>query len=124
MTPNARRYLVGVTAIAVAALAAAQTLPIDAKQGAWLGLGLALVFQAPLGWWLVRSLGTERFLAAWIVGMLARIALLTLAGLVILPALHWPIGPGLVGLAIVLLALLGVEVFVAMTARRSTTEAR
>lgn len=124
MRSNAGRYLVGVGAVTVAALAAAQLLPSDAQHGAWLGLGLALVFQAPLGWWLVRSLGTERFLAAWIVGMLVRVALLTLAGLVILPMLHWPVGPGLVGLAMVLLALLAVEVWVAMTARRSTTEAR
>ncbi|HET7024738.1 MAG TPA: hypothetical protein VFI39_06000 [Gemmatimonadales bacterium] len=124
MRAHTRQYLVGVVAVTVAALAAAQVLPSDAKNGAWLGLGLALVFQAPLGWWLVRSIGTERFLAAWIVGMLVRVALLTLAGLVILPALHWTVAPGLVGLALVLLALLAVEVLVAMTARRSTTEAR
>ncbi|MGH7592149.1 MAG: hypothetical protein ACREL2_12000, partial [Gemmatimonadales bacterium] len=105
-------------------LAAVQVLPLDARNGAWLGLGLAVVFQAPLGWWLVRSIGTERFLTAWISGMLVRVALLTVAGLVILPALKWPVGSGLIGLAVVLLALLAIEVFVAMTARRSTTEAR
>ncbi|MGH7532214.1 MAG: hypothetical protein ACREL4_02880 [Gemmatimonadales bacterium] len=124
MTSNARRYLIGVGTVTVVALAAALALPPDAARGVWFGLGVALVFQAPLGWWLVRSLGTERFLTAWISGMLVRVALLTLAGLVILPALKWPVGSGLIGLAVVLLALLAVEVFVAMTARRSTTEAR
>lgn len=124
MTTNARRYLAGVAVVAVAAGAVALLLPGERGRGVWFGLALALVVQAPLGWWLVRSLGTARFLAAWIAGMGARVGLVALAGFVILPALRWPMGPGLVGLAAVLLALLGVEVFVAMAAGRSRIEAR
>ena len=124
MRSNAARYVAGVGGVVVVGAAAGLTLPAEAGRGAWFGLVLALIIEAPLGWWLVRSLGSERFLAAWIVGMLVRVALLTLSGLVILPGLGWPVGPGLIGLAVVLLALLAVEVFVAMTAGRSKVEAR
>lgn len=124
MTANARRYLAGVALVAVATGAVALLVPGERGRGAWFGLTLALLVQAPLGWWLVSTLGTARFLTAWIVGMGARVGSVALAGFVILPALRWPLGPGLVGLAAVLLALLGVEVFVAMAAGRSKIEAR
>ncbi|HEU5357601.1 MAG TPA: hypothetical protein VFU45_00675 [Gemmatimonadales bacterium] len=124
MTSDSRRYVIGVAAVAAAAGAVALALPGESGRGAWFGLTLALAVQAPLGWWLVGTLGTGRFLTAWIVGMGARVGLLALAGFVILPVLRWPMGPGLVGLAAVLVVLLGVEVFVAMAAGRSKIEAR
>ncbi|HEV2291188.1 MAG TPA: hypothetical protein VGR60_05065 [Gemmatimonadales bacterium] len=124
MTADARRYVAGVALVAVATGAVALLLPDERGRGAWFGLTLSLLVQAPLGWWLVRSLGTARFLPAWIAGMGGRVGLVALAGFVILPALRWPLGPGLVGLAAVLLALLGVEVFVVMAAGRSKVEAR
>ena len=124
MTSNARRYVAGVAVVAAAAGAVALALPGEQGRGAWFGLALGFLVQVPLGWWLVRSLGTSRFLTAWVAGMGARVGLVALAGFVILPVLRWPKAPGLVGLAAVLLALLGVEVSVAMAAGRSKIEAR
>ena len=56
------RYLVGTALIALAAMAAGTVLPRAWGPGWWLALGIALVVQAPLGWWLMTSIGTERFL--------------------------------------------------------------
>lgn len=90
----------------------------------WVALGLAVVVQAPLGWWLARTLGTRRFLLAWAAGMAARVAVVVLAAFVVLPALGVPLGAGLLSLVGFLMALLGVELFVVMRAARSKGEAR
>jgi hypothetical protein len=79
------------------------------RSGLWLALGVALVVQAPLGWWLVRSVGKGQAMGAWAVGMAARGGLLALLGFGVLPLLGWPLAPALVGLAALLLALLLVE---------------
>lgn len=91
--------------------------------GVWLGLGIGLVVQAPLGWWLVRSLGTERFLGAWVAGILTRFALVGVTALVVLPGLGWPLAPGTFAVLIVLLSFLLLEVIVLLV-DRSRTEAR
>jgi hypothetical protein len=74
------------------------------------GLGL----QAPLGWWTLRSVGTPRFLLVWGFGMLARLAVVALVGLVVLPAMGRAAGPLLGAMAGVLVALLVVEGVTAM----------
>ena len=74
---------------------------------------LGLVVQAPLGWWLVRSVGTPRFMGAWVLGMAVRFVLLAIAALLLFPALGWPLSPGLLVLGGVLVALLLVEGLVA-----------
>jgi len=56
------RYLVGVSAVAAAALLLSFVLPPDDRPGIRLALGIALAVQGPLGWWLVRAVGTDRFL--------------------------------------------------------------
>ena len=40
----------------------------------WGGGGVGLVLQTPLGWWAIQSIGTERFMAVWTLGMLVRLA--------------------------------------------------
>ena len=50
-----RRYLVGVSAVAAAALVLSFVLPPDARTGVWLATVLALMVQGPLGWWVVRG---------------------------------------------------------------------
>jgi heme A synthase len=76
---------------------------------------IAVAIQAPLGWWTVRSIGTPRFQLVWSVGMLIRLAVLTLAGVALVPALGWRIGPALGTLVAVMVGLLLVE---AVTAAR------
>jgi hypothetical protein len=74
-----------------------------------LGAGLALALQAPLGLMVLRSLGSERFLTAWGLGLLARFGLIAAAALVIVPVLGLPASPVLLALVVSLIALLGVE---------------
>jgi hypothetical protein len=79
---------------------------------AW-GLGTGLVLQTPLGWWALRSIGTERFLLVWVLGMLVRLSVLAIAGLVVIPALRGHAGAMLGSMVAVLVALLLLEGFTA-----------
>ncbi|MBA3522808.1 MAG: hypothetical protein H0T90_09935 [Gemmatimonadales bacterium] len=108
MTPG-RRYLLGVAAVGAggAGLVLAVAEPLRPAL-AW-GMVTGLVLQAPLGWWAVRSIGTERFVPIWGLGMLVRLTVVGVAGLAVLPALGWPAGPTLGGMVGVLVALLLVE---------------
>ncbi len=71
------RYLVGVATVATATLLLSFVLPSQSGTGVRLALGIALLVQAPLGWWLVRALGTERFL---LVGLALESTLFALVG--------------------------------------------
>jgi len=104
-----RRYWLGVGVIAVVTAAIAGTLGTTSGAGVWLALGMTLAIQAPLGWWLIRAVGRGQAVGVWALGMAVRLGLVALTGLVLLPALDWPPGPGLVGLATLLLALLLLE---------------
>lgn len=104
-----RRYLLGLAFTAglggiMMALAPAPTR----TQVGW-GAAVGLVLQAPLGWWAIQSIGTERFLLVWGLGMLVRLLVLALAGLAVVPLLGWEPGPALGALAVVLVTLLFVE---------------
>jgi hypothetical protein len=90
----------------------------------WVALGLAALVQAPLGWWLAGTIGTRRFLAAWVTGMGARLAVVVAAAFAILPAFKVPAEAGLLALVATLMALLGVELYVVVSAERSKGEAR
>lgn len=103
------RYLAGTAVIALAAMAAGAVVPGSWRPGWLLALGIALVVQAPLGWWLMRSIGTERFLAVWALGILLRLMTVGLTGLVIVPALSLPAAPALLALAGFLVASLVLE---------------
>lgn len=103
------RYLGAMTVVALAAIGAGTIMPPSWRAGWWLALGITLVVQGPLGWWLMISIGTERFLAVWALGILMRLAALALTGLVIIPALGWPAAPALVGLAGLLIVALALE---------------
>jgi len=103
------RYLTGTALIALAAMAAGAVVPGSWRPGWWLALGIALVIQAPLGWWLMTSIGTERFLPVWALGILLRLVTVGLTGLVIVPALGLPAAPALLALAGFLVASLVLE---------------
>ena len=102
MTP-ARRYLLGTVLIALLTAALGPIIGPKLRPAVLLSLGLALVVQVPLGYWLIVAVGTRRFLAAWVLGMLLRMGMVGLTGLVILPALGWALGPTLIALLILLL---------------------
>ncbi|MGH7703179.1 MAG: hypothetical protein ACREMO_08795 [Gemmatimonadales bacterium] len=118
-----RHYLIGSGTIALAALPLAWLVQPANRPGVWLGLGLALAVQLPLGWWLLESVGTRRFIPVWVLGMLLRLLLVGLTGLVIVPALNWPLGPVLISLAVLLVSFLLLEGAVLLF-RDSTIEAR
>ena len=118
-----KRYLLGLAVAGTAALIVGLTLPATWTKGYWLAMGAAFAVQAPLGWWLVRSVGTPRFLRVWVLGMAARLATLGLVAAVVAPRLHWPLEPILFSLAGALVALLIVEGAV-ISFERLQTEAR
>ena len=111
MTPASARYLAGLAAVAAATAAVSRALAPGLRLPMTVALALALTVQAPLGWWLIRSVGTEtrRFLAAWAIGLAARVGLLGVAAVVVVPLGGWAPGVVLLPLAALLLALLGVE---------------
>lgn len=118
-----RQYLIGSGVIALAGLTMGWLVEPVSRPGVCLGLGLALAVQLPLGWWLLESVGTRRFIPVWVLGMLLRLLLVGLTGLVIIPALHWPLAPALISLAVLLVSFLLLEAVVLMF-RDSTIEAR
>jgi heme A synthase len=104
------RYLIGLLVVAVTGLVAVFAVSPDIRREVALGIGLGLLVQAPLGWWMVRSLGTDRFQLAWALGMVIRLAAVAVAGLLLVPTLRWEMLATLAALVATLLVLLVVEV--------------
>jgi heme A synthase len=105
----ARTYLIGL-ALIVAIMAGVVLRFSDASRPSGFAMiALGLLVQGPLGWWMVKSVGTPRFIGVWVMGMLARFALLAIAALLIFPLMHWTLSPGLIVLAVVLFAMLLLE---------------
>ena len=106
------RYLVGVATVAAATLGLSFAVPLDDGPGVRLALGIALVVQGPLGWWLVRALGTERFLFVWATGIATRLLVVGVCALVIAPRLQLTLEPTLFALVSVLMGFVLVEAVV------------
>src|SRR5712691_3199648 len=115
-----RRYLIGVSAVAAAALLLSLVVPPDARTGVWLATALALIVQGPLGWFVVRAIGTERLQLVWAVGIAVRFALVAACGVVVAPRLGLALAPLLFALVGVLMCCVVVEAVVV----RSATEVR
>jgi len=103
------RYVAGLAVVIGAALVARRYMEPEWHAPLTAALALACIVQAPLGWWLIRSIGTRRFLAVWGIGLAARLALLAIMAVVIAPMRSWPLEPALVSLALILVALIAVE---------------
>jgi heme A synthase len=104
------RYTGGLLVVAIIGLATVFTVsPAIRREVAW-GIGIALLVQAPLGWWTVASIGTDRFQLVWVLGMVIRLALVAVAGLYLVPALRWELVATLAALVATMLVLLVVEV--------------
>ena len=110
----AGRYAAGVGAVAMAGLAVMAVAPAGSRPGMAWGLIAGLVLQAPLGWWTLRAIGTERFLTLWGLGILVRFAVVAIAAFATIPALGDAAAPMLVTMVGILVALLLVEGVVAM----------
>ncbi len=82
-----------------------------------MALLLAFALQAPLGWWLVRSVGTDRFMVVWAAGMGARVAVVGVMGLIGVRALGLAPAAVLVPLVALFVALLALEVSVLLFAQ-------
>ena len=109
MTPGGR-YLSGLLLAAAMGLVAVFAVSPDIRREVAWGIGLGLLVQAPLGWWTVRSVGTERFQLVWVLGMVIRLAMVAVAGLILVPQLRWEMVATLAALVATMLVLLVVEV--------------
>jgi len=103
------RYAVGLASVAAGTLALSFVLGGPEREAVLTSLGVTVTVQGPMGWWLVRSVGTPRFLMVWGLGLVVRIALLATVGWVVVPALGWEMGPTLISLVGLLFALLLLE---------------
>jgi hypothetical protein len=105
----AKVYLLGLALVAVIMAGVVLRFSQPSQPSGFAMIGLGLLVQGPLGWWMIKSVGTPRFLGVWVIGIIARFALLAMAGLIFFPLMRWPLSPGLVVLAVVLFAMLLLE---------------
>jgi len=110
----AGRYIAGVAAVGAVGLLVLAASPAESRPGIVWGLVVGLLLQAPLGWWTLRAIGTERFLTVWLLGILVRLAVVAIAAFAVIPALGDAAAPMLVTMVGILVALLLVEGVVAM----------
>ena len=103
------RYLTGVAMVAVGGAVVAAAMPAADRAVVGWGIVIGLVLQTPLGWWAIRSIGTERFMAVWGLGMLVRLTVVAVVGFAVLPVLGRRAGSMLGSMVGVLVALLLVE---------------
>jgi hypothetical protein len=109
-----RRYLMGLSLVAVISVALILVLPNGVRRhAAWGGL-IAVALQAPLGWWTIRSIGLPRFQLVWTVGMGIRLAAVAVTGLILVPTFGWESAPVLGAMVVALLLLLTVEAATAL----------
>jgi hypothetical protein len=110
----AGRYVAGVAAVGAGGLGLMAVFPAASRPGMAWGLIAGLLLQAPLGWWTLRAVGTDRFLMVWMLGILVRLAVVAIAAFAVIPALGDRAAPMLVTMVGILVALLLVEGVVAM----------
>jgi len=115
-----KRYLVGLAAVAVVGVILALLVGPDLRNEVLFGVLLGLLIQAPLGWWTVRSIATERFQLVWVVGMVIRLAVVAVTGLILAPEFEWRTVPVLAALVATLLVLLLVEAVTALREHSGT----
>ena len=116
-----RRYLYGLAAAGVLGFLATRVAPSDIRNEIAAGVVIGLLVQAPLGWWTLRSIGTEKFQLVWVGGMILRLALVGAAALVLSGQYRWQAGALLMALVATLLILLLVE---AVTAAQEHTRSK
>jgi hypothetical protein len=108
------RYLAGMALVGLGCVTLARAVPSDLRDEVGWAVVIALAIQAPLGWWTLHSIGRPGFQLVWSLGMLVRFAAVGLAGLVLVPAFGWEMGPVLGTLVAAMMALVLVEVVTAV----------
>jgi ABC-type proline/glycine betaine transport system permease subunit len=117
-----KRYLIGFALVGIAGAGLAGAAGPALRSDVSWGILLGLLVQAPLGWWTIRSIGSERFQLVWAAGMVIRLAVVAITGLVLVPMFGWRMVPALGALVTTLLALLLVEVVTALREHSGITE--
>ena len=105
----ARTYLIGLALVVVLMAGVVLRFSDPNRPAGFAMIALALLVQGPLGWWMITAVGTPRFIGVWVMGMMARFALLAIAAFLIFPLMLWSLSPGLIVLAVVLFAMLLLE---------------
>lgn len=121
MTAWVRYALLALVVVAVAVAVGLWMVPDADRSAVWVGLIAALMVQGPLGWWVISSIGSQRFLITWGLSLLARLALTALLAFVVVPAAGLAATPLLITAVSVLAALLLVEGTVALLELSRTT---
>lgn len=116
-----KRYLIGLAAVGLVGIGLAWLFGPGRRDEVAYGVLIGLVIQAPLGWWTIRSMGTQRFQLVWVAGMMIRLVLVAVAALVLAPAYGWDLTATLAGLVTTLLVLLLVEVLIAVREQSGIT---
>lgn len=109
-----RRYVLGLSGVGLVGALLAWRLGPELRDEVGFGVLIALVVQAPLGWWTLRSIGTQRFQLVWVTGMVVRLAVIAMAALVLAPEYGWNTAATLIALVATLLVLLLVEAVTAL----------
>ena len=109
-----RRYSAGLLLALTAQAVGILFVPPPYQANVAWGAVIALLIQAPLGWWVLRNIGRPRFQLVWTLGMGIRLAAIALTGIVLAPALHWDATATLGSMTGAMLMLLAAEVVTAM----------
>jgi hypothetical protein len=104
-----RRYLFGLAAAGALGILATRLAPAALRDEIAAGIVIGLLVQAPLGWWTLRSIGTEKFQLVWVGGMVLRLALVGVAAMVLSGQYRWDAGALLMALVATLLVVLLIE---------------
>ena len=121
MTAWVRYALLALIVVAVTVVVGVWMMPEQDRTAVWVGLIAAIMVQGPLGWWVIGSIGSTRFVATWGLSLLARLALIALLAFVVVPAAGLSATPLLITAVSVLAALLLVEGTVALLELSRTT---
>lgn len=109
-----RSYASGLLAVAVLGAIVAALSPASLRLEIAIGVFGGMLIQAPLGWWTLRSIGSEKFQLVWLSGMAIRLVIVAFAALVLAPVYRWQSGAILLALVATLLVLLMVEAVTAV----------
>ena len=104
-----RRYVLGMLAVAALGVLVVILARPSLRQEIAAGALIALLIQAPLGWWTLRSIGTEKFQLVWLAGMVIRVTVVVFAAVVLAGQYNWEASALLMTLVATLLGLLLVE---------------
>ena len=114
MTAWVRYALMALVVVAITVAAGLLLVAPHDRTAMWVGLIAALVVQGPLGWWVISSIGTQRFVITWGLSLLARLLLVALLAFIVVPGIGLAATPLLITAVAVLAALLMVEGVVAL----------